>query len=466
MVKVMKKIYEPTSIVFKLLGRHEIDYNKKYRKFFYLTECQVEDGVVILNTITYELIHLSNEEIKLLESPDLDNDTIKYLAEQYFLVPEDFDDIKFGTQVINTRLQVQNIYTNPKLSFFIILPTTGCNARCFYCFEKGAKVSNMTEQTAHDVADFIIRKGADKIKIQWFGGEPLVNSKAIDIISKDLTEKNVDFSSTMVSNAYLLDENSIEKATSLWRLKKIQITLDGTEEIYNKVKDYVYKDVSSPFIRVLNNIENALKAGIQISIRLNMGEHNIEDLHNLSKLLVQRFNKYENCYIYVIKLFEDPNADAEADVEIRHKLINNVMELQNYIDSNMPKPHIDKLPNSFELPNTCIANNDRAAMIVPDGHLGKCEHYVDSGFYGNIYSDEIDINVINKYKEHIIVCNECVRCELRSTCMPLKCCTAIPKHCDKLEKEAMLFRLHSKLRNVYNKFIEVEQINVIKVNYD
>ena len=97
--------------------------------------------------------------------------------------------------------------------------------------------------------------------------------------------------------------------------------MDGTEEVYNKVKDYVYKNVSSPFVRVLNNIENALKAGIQISIRLNMGEHNIEDLHELSKLLVKKFNKYENCYIYVIKLFEDPNVDVEADVEIRHKLI-------------------------------------------------------------------------------------------------------------------------------------------------
>ena len=123
----------------------------------------------------------------------------------------------------------------------------------------------------------------------------------------------------------------------------------------------------------------------------------------------------------------------------------------------MPKPYIDKLPKSFEIPNTCMANNDRAVMIVPDGHLGKCEHFVDSEFYGSIYSDEIDLKKISEFKEHVIVGPECDDCELRSTCMPLKCCTAIPKHCDEIDKNAMLFRLHGKLRNVYNKFLEVEE---------
>ena len=456
----MKRIYEPTELVYHLLGKQEIDENKEYRRFFYLTECPVEGGYVILNTITYELIFLTNEEIALLNNPDLDNDLVRYLAEQYFLVPEDYDDKKLGTQVIDSRMQIQNIYRDRPLTFFCILTTTGCNARCFYCFEKGAKVSNMTEKTAHDVADFIERKGDKKVRIQWFGGEPLVNIKAIDTICEDLKSKNVNYESTMVSNAYLFDENVIEKAVNLWKLQRIQITLDGTEEVYNKTKDYVYKNVSSPFKRVLNNIENALKAGIQISIRLNLGEHNTVDLSELSKILVERFNKYKNCYIYVVKLFDDPCGEGiVVNEDTRHKLTEKLMELQKFIDNNMPKPYIDKLPQSFELPNTCMANNDRSVMIVPDGHLGKCEHFVDSEFYGSIYSDDIDFAMIKKFKEYVIVGSECYDCELRSTCMPLKCCTAIPKHCDEIDKNAMLFRLHGKLKNVYNKFLELEENN-------
>ena len=452
----MKRIYEQTYIVNRILPKQKIDTSKKYRKFYYITECPVQGGILLSNTVTYELLFLSDDEKKLLNNPNLNDKTVQYLAEQYFLVPENFDDKKFASGIIDTRIQMQNIYTNPSFSFFVILTTTGCNARCFYCFEQGAKVSNMTEQTAHDVAAFIKRKGDKKVKIQWFGGEPLVNTNAIDTICNDLIENKVNFASTMVSNAYLLDEETIKKAVELWKLEKIQITLDGTEEVYNKVKNYVYKDVSSPFKKVLNNVENALKAGIKISIRLNMGEHNIEDLYELSKMLVKKFNKYNNCHIYVVRLFEQGSYVITNKTHNQHKLIESAVELQNYIDNNMPVPALDRLQKSVMTPNTCMACNDKAVMIVPDGHLGKCEHFVDSDFFGSIYSDDYDLKKIAKYKERRIVSPNCEDCEFKSLCMPLKCCTGIPDGCDEIEKKALTARLHSKLKNIYNKFLEEE----------
>lgn len=456
----MKRIYEQTKIVEHLLFKQSVNATKKYRRIKYLAECPVKDGFLLMNTLTYEVLFFANEEKGLLNNPDLNDKTVQFLIEQYFLVPTDFDDKKFADQVIDTRFQIQSLYTEMPISFFVILTTTGCNARCFYCFEKGAKVSNMTEQTAHDVADFIERKGDKKVRIQWFGGEPLVNINAIDTICNDLREKNIDYVSTMVSNAYLLDEEAIRKCVDLWNMDRIQITLDGTEEVYNKVKNYVYKDVSSPFKRVLNNIENALKSGVQISIRLNMDEHNADDLFDLTKMLVDKFRTYKNCYIYTVRLFEDACATGhiiEKDIADRHKLIENSMRLQDYIDKNMPTPYIEHLPKAFQLPNTCMANSDKSVMIVPDGHLGKCEHFVDSDFFGSIYSDEYDIQKIIKYKEHIVIAPHCADCELRSLCMPLKCCGAIPRHCDDIDKMAVKARLFSKLNNVYNKFLEVEK---------
>lgn len=453
----MKRIYEQTSIIKNILNKQKIDANKKYRKIFYIAECPVDGGALLINTITYEFLFLDNHELELLNNPDLNNPTVRYLIEQYYLVPEDFDDKKFGIPLIDSRVNIQNIYTNPRYSFFVILTTTGCNARCFYCFEQGAKVSNMTEQTAHDVADFIERKGDKKVRIQWFGGEPLVNTKAIDIISRDLKEKNIILESTMVSNAYLLNEENIKKAVDLWNLKRIQITLDGTEEVYNKVKNYVYKDVDSPFITVLNNIENTLKAGIQVMIRLNMDEHNADDLFDLSKQLVERFKKYKNCYIYVVRLFEDTCSKIKnRDVKDRHKLIDRSIELHNYICENMSIPHIDELPKSFENPSSCMACSDRSVMIVPDGHLGKCEHFIDSDFFGSIYSDDIDLKKIQAYKERKTIGPQCDDCEFRSLCLHLKCCTGVPYHCDDIDKKAITSRLYSKMLNIYNKFLELE----------
>ena len=453
----MKKIYEQTNIVNRILPCQQIEEDKKYRKFYYLTQCTVDGGVVVLNTITYELLFLSNSEISMLSNPDINDKNVQYLIKQYFLVPEDFNDIKLAEQVINTRIQIQNVYTEVPYNFFVILTTTGCNARCFYCFEQGAKVSNMTEQTAHDVADFIKRKGDKKVRIQWFGGEPLVNSKAIDTICNDLREKGVEYVSTMVSNAYLLDEKAIEKCVGLWNMERIQITLDGTEDVYNKTKNYVYKNVSSPFKRVLNNIENALNSGIEISLRLNMDEHNAEDLFTLSEMLVERFSAYKNCHIDVVRLFEDTCSKIKnRDVSDRHKLIEDSVNLQKFIDSRMPPPNVKKLSKSFKAPNTCMANSDNSVMIVPDGHLGKCEHFVDSEFIGSIYSDEYDLNKIYQFKERKIVSSNCANCELRSLCMPLKCCTGVSTHCDEMDKMVILHRLHSKMFNIYNKFLELE----------
>lgn len=454
----MKTIYEQNELVKQLLDKQPVENGKKYKKFHYIDECPVEGGLLVLNTATYEFLFLDNDELSVFNNIEINNYLGKYLVEHYFFVPEDFDDKKFTLSLTDTRLQIQSIYKEVPLSHFVILTTTGCNARCFYCFEKGAKVSNMTEQTAHDVADFIEKKGDKKVRIQWFGGEPLVNTRAIDIICQDLLNKNIEFESKMVSNAYLLDEGNIKKAIELWNLKTIQITLDGTEEVYNRVKDYVYKTEISPFVKVLNNIENALKAGINVSIRLNMDEHNSKDLFELSKQLVERFNSYKNCYIYVVRLFEDTCSKIKnRSVTERHKIIKDSIELNNYIYNNMPKQNIEKLPKSFGNPNNCMACSDNSVMIVPDGHLGKCEHFVDSDFYGSIYSDEKDIAKIQRYKERTTVVPECDSCPLRPLCVHLKVCTGAPHHCDELDKEATVQRLHSKMQNIYSKYLENQE---------
>lgn len=455
----MKLIYEQAKEVEQILSKQKISESEKYRRFFYLVELPVENGILLLNTITYELLLLNNEDKELLDKPEVNNSIIRYLIEQYFLVPEEFDDKKLAHQLENTRFMIKSIYTNVPYRNFVILPTTGCNARCFYCFEAGAKISNMTEQTAHDVADFIKKKGAESINITWFGGEPLINQKAIDTICTDLRENNIYFKSKMISNGYLFDEATIKKATELWNLKKVQITLDGTEEVYNKVKDYVYKNISSPFVKVLNNIENALKAGIDIKIRLNMDEHNADDLFALSTLLINNFNKYDNCYIYVVRLFDSTcSKTMNRTVDKRHNLIENTIKLQKYIHENMPKTTVNNLPKSFDNPNTCMANNDSSVMIVPDGHLGKCEHFVDSGFIGSIYNDELDLRKLTQYKERKKICDKCEDCEFITLCSAAKCCTGVPKQCDDMDKKAFIERLHIRLKNIYNKFIETENI--------
>lgn len=98
----------------------------------------------------------------------------------------------------------------------------------------------------------------------------------IDQICSELREKGIPFSSTMISNGYLFDADMISRAKAEWKLTFVQITLDGTEETYNRVKAYVgVKD--NPFRRVINNINELLRSDIDVSIRLNVDRYNADD---------------------------------------------------------------------------------------------------------------------------------------------------------------------------------------------
>ena len=43
----------------------------------------------------------------------------------------------------------------------------------------------------------------------------------------------------MISNGYLFSEEIIDRAARLWELRNVQITLDGTEKVYNETKAYI-----------------------------------------------------------------------------------------------------------------------------------------------------------------------------------------------------------------------------------
>lgn len=456
----MKAIYKPNSKIFNMLPKQDYSKIKEYKVSKYLFTVKISGGVVLLNTLTYELLFLTDDEYELFNNIT-DNNLTEYLVNHYYYIPVELDEVLLANQIFSLIKLLECRFQRKKLSFFVILTSTACNARCFYCFEKGAKVSTMTPQTAEDVADFIKKNAADSITIQWFGGEPLINTKAIDIICNKLKESKVNYKSTMVSNGYLFDSEMVKKAVFDWKLKKIQVTLDGTEKVYNKIKNYVYHDKISPFKRVLNNIEMLLESKVNVSIRLNLDQNNADDLFELSKILVARYKKFHNCYIYPCQLFDSTCSNSNRSIDERHFVTEKVIDLQNYLSNNMPTPFIEKLAKEFKLPS-CMANSDTATMIVPDGHLGKCEHFVDSDFYGSIYSDDYDLQKIRGYKERAVVSEECNVCKYYVQCMHLKCCSGARTHCDNIDKKALENNLSQKIKNICNAFFAGEDERVIE----
>ena len=82
-----------------------------------------------------------------------------------------------------------------------------------------------------------------------------------------------------------------------------------------------------------------------------------------------------------------------------------------------------------------MADSDTSVMILPDGKLGKCEHFINSNFIGSIYDDGLNFKMLNWFKKMTSVMPECDNCNLRPVCIYLKCCPANRIRCNESEKE-------------------------------
>ena len=373
----------------------------------YVVQQPVTDGLLLYNTLTCSMVLLQPDEAADLTAQ-------RELIDRWFLVPEDHDDRKLCRQV---RQMVALLKPAAKtISTYIILPTTGCNARCFYCFEQGAKPVTMTTETASRVVRYIVaHRGNEEVTLRWFGGEPLVNAKVIDQICTELREQGAPFRSEMTTNGYLMDADMVQRARDLWQLQHVVITIDGTEQTYNQVKSYVYRGVNA-FERVLKNIGLLTAAGIRVLIRLNVDMYNIGEMGELVELLHQRFGTNANLYVCSFVLY-----GGERSPEDNATLFAQRMQLEQQIAQCGYRLR-RRLQNDIKV-NCCWADDDgESVLIVPDGHLGKCEHCIDREFFGHIDSEERDEAIIRKFKERRAEIEACATCFYYPQCIRLVMC--------------------------------------------
>ena len=381
----------------------------------------IDGGKLIFNELTRAIIFMSNEEFN-----DVFNvDRFEYLYRNYFIVPEDFNEMEVTDKARKQfQKEIDDLYLK-KVSSFNILTTTKCNARCFYCYELKTHKEHMTEQTAKDIVEYISKHSPidQPISLRWFGGEPLFNMKVIDIITSGLRDKGYRFFSSFTTNGYLFDDFVITKAINSWGLRSCQITIDGTEKVYNKAKNYIYK-TGSPYQRVIKNIAILLSRGIQVTVRMNCDSYNIEDLKLLSRELYDRFGSSKNLNAYVYPIFEDEGFHRTE--EENSKVFNGVMEIEDVLQS---LGYLHGTSPEYGLKDhQCMADSGGVISISPKGELGTCEHFVDSDFFGSIYNDDRDMSILkgwHVYESPIDLCNNCPNypsCIRPSECVEMRKC--------------------------------------------
>lgn len=434
---------------------------RKYRfnKFLIKSEYNKNEEVWY-NAFTGALISINKLETEAI-FVDYPCDYSAFLFENYFIVPENFDEDSIFMEYRYKKSKPVTANALDRLKSYTILTTTECNARCFYCYQKGDDNKHkMTAKTARDVVRYITQTSQPEsdIFIGWFGGEPTYNMEVMDIITQGVIASGRRVHSSMISNGYLFSKEVCEKAVNDWFLQHVQITLDGTEEIYNRSKKYIYRDDPSPFKTVIQNIHYMLEVGLPVSIRMNCDVHNLDNLKELITFIHNEFGENPLLTAYAHELFEDEG--KKRSDEHNKKIFENMIELEDLITKYHLREQGYSVPDSIKTIH-CMVDSDDATIISPGGELGLCEHYQNSKFYGHINDlNTKDFEVIRDWREMSKYGEICEDCPFKPGCLKSKQC---PDHniCNKYEKDYTLYRIKQDMNKYYDDF-KIEQKRIME----
>ena len=410
---------------------------KEYHYSQYCIAISCDQGELLFHTLTGALILVLDEQDK--------EKSMKELVQHWYFVPEGFDEQAFADEIREILIRFKPV-SEHKTSF-TVFTTTECNARCFYCYEKGIPHFPMSTEVAQEVGKYIAEKsGGEKVNISWFGGEPLCNSRAIDTICDVLKSNRVDYRSIMTSNGYYLDREISSRARQRWHLEEVQITLDGTGKNYNRIKAYVHAD-NNPFERVLANIESALQEGIKILIRLNMDASNASDLFALVDQMAERFAVYSNlsARVVLLRAFTGNIHEFATSEEANEKRSKLTECLAGY--GMLQQDHLIR---EIKL-NHCMADNDTCEVILPDGQVCRCEHYKKEEVSGNIHGETRNEAVEQSWRERMVF-PECGKCSLYPRCYNLKKCDWTKDGCLETTRMMLLEELKRQILTAYQAY--------------
>lgn len=110
-----------------------------------------------------------------------------------------------------------------------------------------------------------------------------------------------------------------------------------------------------------------------------------------------------------------------------------------------------KLGHALKL-NRCIADSDTSIVILPDGHVGKCEHFSDCEWFMSVLDPEekVDEAKLRSFFELRPEIEDCATCPLYPECYRLVIC-AETIHCYPEEQKLKLFDIRQQMLSYYGK---------------
>lgn len=174
--------------------------------------------------------------------------------------------------------QEHDTFSGPSL--LILWVTTDCNLRCRYCYAHGGERKEyMDWPVAKRAIDLMASRGK-AFKVQFAGGEPLLNMALIEQVIHYMEDRNIGEGYQLQTNGTLVTESVA------CRLKDLNIavgvSLDGLPMVNDKLRPLAVSGKSSA--AVLAGINNLGRAGVRIGLTCVLSAESVAGLPGLVDL--------------------------------------------------------------------------------------------------------------------------------------------------------------------------------------
>lgn len=412
-----------------------MDYIKLPFNFKY-----IKDSVLLVNQAG-EHLYLKKEDFHAFASNTLntDNEIYKQLKAKHFLTVQ--SELNQVIEMLATKLRTRKEYLNNFTSLHMIVITLRCNCLCKYCHASSVdftnKNYNMDWDTAKKTINMIFQTPSKDIKIEYQGGEPLLNwdilkqsvlyAEFLNKIAKkkvgfvictnlmDITDKQIDF----------CKKHNIEISTSL----------DGPKELHDcNRQSRIYPSSYDAFIKNLNRV-NAKLGNNGASPLLTITKTNLHKLREVIDEYVKQgqnaiFLRALNPYGNAVQNKDELGYTIEEFVESYKDALNYIIDLNKqgieftecfaalllsriltpfstgFVD--LQSPSGAGISGAIYYYDGKIYPADEARMLARMGDNYFCMDTVNDS-YNDVFNGQVIRDIVyNSCVETMPVCSECV----------------------------------------------------------
>lgn len=331
-------------------------------------------GAVVVNTFSRSVSELDERELR-----DLKDDRIEHfsdsgreeLANAGLIVPRDVDEVALLQEGLERSKKDRTHAT------VTVLTTLGCNFECPYCFQNHTpdvmtpEVQDLVVEHIRKVASRLLPTHIDgeeepELALCITGGEPLLALSAIRRLVTHARETcsalGVRLVTSMITNGYLLDQETAEELGNLSSSWTVQITLDGARDTHDGRRRL--RGGGRTYDRIVQNILSLDSDVFTVKLRINVDRDNlneIDEVYNWAEGL-------PNVIPYVAPVTAEETQDERTRCACF--LPSEYREFYSAVDS--AGLISDSISSLLQRGTTCAAVHELSCCVDSNGYLYKC----------------------------------------------------------------------------------------------